>query len=806
MVFVKNESVDNNICNKLADIKFSSFLELLKKCPRYYDPEKDRFTFGTKKREYSIYEAMDSKTPLDRLYKEVTIYCRTLRKHQYSKKITYDYGKDYTKGRLYSKNGIAGMIREFRGVLLSNKYIDLDMQNCHPQILLQLCKNNNIQSSYLSRYVNEREQFLEEFANKQKITRSEAKTLIISCINSDYTERKFKYKEATNLYKEILEIQKAFIKLDKYKEQREFVIKKENRNIGGRLLNTILFEIEGELLQKAFKTLETEYKIDVDILIFDGFLIHKRFLNNEVTIDFILEKLNQTTNDYSIIWCCKEQDVELYESILLLADSDKIIPDTGYSYIQEDSLKDISINIQQYNLDQKLVTCGDDTYFKSPCGWVNSDKLIRKHLINYLQTIDSYIIVKYPNNNFFYKPVNRLTDYNEIYQFLLINCPVDDNFINKVFDDSINKVYFNNGYFDGKKKKFFESKDMNTFIRINKNYDSSKKYKKEKEQLMQKVFNPIFTIDPERSDTKIRTELFENWLFRYARSLFGHIEDKLFYTLEGQRDCGKGVLHDLTINTFENYIATTNSENFMTRNADSTDEAKVNAFMFPFQFKRLAFAAEFKLKADVINQKKVLRKVDGNILKKLISGGDRIEARLNFKDASTFRVQCGLSFAVNDFPEIAPADDKRVSYIFKSRFIDPKTFKETKLKNISYYNKVDSVKTVFIKKEDVQMAFFQMLVEALSNPTQFPKELLEEQTCGDVEDVTSQFFNQFNFDTSHHLPLQEIVNHSKNNDIHFTKAKVKTLLQYKGLEIKRLKNGLVVKNIDFKNTDSGIDE
>ena len=795
MSVVRNEEVDKVICDKLADLKFSSFYEIMKECPRYYDCKKERFLKPDNK-------------PLETIYNEIKIYCKTARKHKHKQKITYDYGKGYTSGRLYSKNGVAGMLREFRSCLLGKQYNDFDMKNCHPVILLKLCENKNIQCDYLRRYINERDAFFEEYCQKDKITRDEAKTMVIKFINSDTNRTNdIKYKDAQNLNKELIKIQNAFLELEEFEDIKKYVIEKKNVNIGGRVLNHILFKKEGELLERAYKTLEKEFDIVVDILIFDGFLIKKSFINGTAEIKNVIEKLNDITKDYNVKWDCKQQDSFLYESILLLNEDDKESNIEGFEYIQADSLLDISQSLLTNNLKDKLVVCNDEVYFKSCNLWISSEKTIKKELIKYLITLDLFVQETFSDGRFINKRVTSLKDYNEIYAFLVINCEVNDDLLNDIFDYTINKLYFKNGYYDGIQNKFIYTTNFNTFVKINKTFDSSNDYKEEKKDLMKKIFNPIFTIDKKRDDYEVRQQLFKNWLHRIARSIFGHIEDKLFYTVEGERDCGKGVLQDLIINTFGDYITITNSENFLIKKNDNNDEAKANSFMVPFQFKRLVCASEFKLKEDIVNNKKVVRKVDGNTIKKMISGGDRIQARLNFKDETIFRIQCGLSFAINDFPDINPSDcnEKRVSYVLKTKFID-KSFKSTKLKQIMYKVKDDSVKNIFIKKESVQMAFFDMIKEALFNPVEFPETLFEEQRTEDTDNGVDQFFDLFNYETDEKLSLKQIEIHCRNNDILYNKSKIKRMLLDKGLEVKKLNSGLNVLKIGFKNTDSGYDD
>jgi hypothetical protein len=58
-------------------------------------------------------------------------------------------------------------------------YIDIDIENCHPKILEQICHHNNISTQYLSEYNNNREQHLLNVMNAYTCSRDEAKKLFL---------------------------------------------------------------------------------------------------------------------------------------------------------------------------------------------------------------------------------------------------------------------------------------------------------------------------------------------------------------------------------------------------------------------------------------------------------------------------------------------------------------------------------------------------------------------------------------------------------------------------------------------------
>ena len=99
-------------------------------------------------------------------------------------------------GRMYVKAfGVQSLQKQLRGYLTGDTLIDIDMINCHPTILLYICKRFYPNSSWveLTKYVNCRKWYL----NKYNLE----KTDILKMMNSNYSSTKL------NLEKEFKLIQ-----------------------------------------------------------------------------------------------------------------------------------------------------------------------------------------------------------------------------------------------------------------------------------------------------------------------------------------------------------------------------------------------------------------------------------------------------------------------------------------------------------------------------------------------------------------------------------------------------------------------
>ena len=69
--------------------------------------------------------------------------------------IKYSKAKNILFGRVnpHRALGLFSIRREIRHTLAKGIFKDIDIENCHPVLLLQICEANNISCKYLKRYV-----------------------------------------------------------------------------------------------------------------------------------------------------------------------------------------------------------------------------------------------------------------------------------------------------------------------------------------------------------------------------------------------------------------------------------------------------------------------------------------------------------------------------------------------------------------------------------------------------------------------------------------------------------------------------
>ena len=238
----------------LKHISFNKFKTIsAKKCKN----DEDRFQCFNKMKHY-VKTALDNKG---------IILCN------------YEYSPNTPKalgGRLFSNNSIQQVACEIRGLLFKHT-TDIDVSNCHPCLLLYLCKKNNIPCTYLQNYVENRDSILAELSHDK----DEAKYIILCAINDSEKN----YKVNNNAFfrafdNEMKNIQQILTVFPEYKPYRDAVPDDKKYNLIGSTINRILCGFENEILQQCIEMIQRTTKFEISTLMFDGFMLDGNHYNN----------------------------------------------------------------------------------------------------------------------------------------------------------------------------------------------------------------------------------------------------------------------------------------------------------------------------------------------------------------------------------------------------------------------------------------------------------------------------------------------------------------------------------------------
>jgi len=216
-------------------------------------------------------------------------------------KVSYKRPK-YGLGRVYPYKSLSlcSLRREIRHTLAVGNYVDIDVANAHPEILNQLCVNNNIKTKYLNQYVSNRDAILKETMETYDCERDEAKQLYISLMYYGAFEswEASKNKEPTdfiyNFVNELKIISQKFI--DANPEIVKIVKALQKKNLKGSVMSIILQEKERVILECVYNYLINK-KIIVKndcVLCFDGIMVKQNKYNSKLLDELsavVLEEL-----------------------------------------------------------------------------------------------------------------------------------------------------------------------------------------------------------------------------------------------------------------------------------------------------------------------------------------------------------------------------------------------------------------------------------------------------------------------------------------------------------------------------------
>jgi len=224
--------------------------------------------------------------------------------------------------------GLYNIRREIRQTLAKNNYVDIDMENAHPTILLQICQQNNINCSYLKEYVKNREEYLKESMKFYSTDRETVKKLFLRLIylggfdnwaNDNNIEMKTQTNFIIGLKEELKKIGAIFN--NEYKDLHDLIEKSKksknasNYNISSSVLSYVLQEWECQILETMYiyMTKKNYIKNRECILCADGIMIDKNTYKDELLNELYDEVFK--THGLSINFVKKDMDKDYLNEV-----------------------------------------------------------------------------------------------------------------------------------------------------------------------------------------------------------------------------------------------------------------------------------------------------------------------------------------------------------------------------------------------------------------------------------------------------------------------------------------------------------
>jgi len=232
-----------------------------------------------------------TKTLLQKMYTKRLGDCRV----SYKPTKASPLGRHYSDG--YSLQGISRVVRH---LLCKDNYIDIDMKNCHPVILQNICKAYNIDCSHISYYIDNRDKCLQELVDKTGLSRDDCKASVLSLMNGGSGKGVFNDEApewALLFQSQMIKILQQVTNLPDYEFFKKQVIKANTEscfNLNGKIINQIFLSYEIACVQYAIDYVKT-LGITVASNQFDGLLVEKHpLVNNELLCslsDYVLNKV-----------------------------------------------------------------------------------------------------------------------------------------------------------------------------------------------------------------------------------------------------------------------------------------------------------------------------------------------------------------------------------------------------------------------------------------------------------------------------------------------------------------------------------
>lgn len=639
----------------------------------------------------------------------------------YFSKGAMDFGRLYAEGSLSLQNFRKGI----RHTLADNVYDDIDMVNAHPVLLVQYCDKNNIECNLLRDYVENREDWLNEIIDFHNISRDCAKTLVLKlCYLGNYEIDD--EDNGTNRCCICHQFQQTFIinnghvckscqhegfkrladsgqtqsnlelfLIDMYHEQwNTEVCQDTTLEILNDLVDDCYPSHSGQKLKKLEKfakelkiIAEQVYKFEkdvYDIVVNDDSKPNKKSSVLSMIAQILEHKCLMSMSNFFESLGFKV-GVYCFDGLMVEKKVNKLITDDLLkkcsNYVKKETGYKISLDIKPMNqgfeipdlseyvdddkdVQEKLFILENPNYFKFCGGELYVFNELTGRYENNIEALNHYII---KHHNYFMKEIvvgkdkSIMKSYGRDSSLMSKVLPFikeasrADEWIEATANTSLGYLLFKNGIYNMKTGIFTKGFDPLIVFHERVPHDFIERNEDEVKYAANMSFNLML----------------ENpmpLIVAFARALAGDITAKKFYFCPGKTNAGKSKLVNMFINSFGGYVKSFNAENMAyTESTDTRDEASKNRWAFLIRFARIIFSNE-------VNMKKVL---NGNDIKKMASGGDKIVGRTHFKEETQFVPHFTPFCMLNDIPSIEPMDDAvygRLVYCeFKKQFVDEVT-------------------------------------------------------------------------------------------------------------------------------------
>jgi hypothetical protein len=561
------------------------------------------------------------------------------RLHGNNVEVVYHYAKGCEKerlGRLYVRNGqgLQAFPFDMRNPLLEKNYWDIDMENAHYHLLWKLADSWGLKTDAIRQYIDNREVELERVSPDRRISKTTFLKIAygghIKLYNEFYNDVSLTEGADLSLVRRIEKEMLAIVDMcwSKYSQHHKLVKKKDNPKFS--LFALILQTEECKCLLAIDEFMKLNDR-NVDIFIHDGCEIRK--LADELTFP---EELMRGAEEYvkqSVGYDVRLKNKPFKHSFkaptvpLSVEVSPSVIVDDAFA-----SKKFAELMGDKIILDGSTLYAFDDTTGI----WSSDEKFIKRLITN------SSSALIFTQGDKMYNYSGSVKNTNNLYIKLFDVVQRSNDFFKNRIHSAMWKLLFSDGIYDAETDTFTEGFDPEIIF----HHAIPRQFPRVRNEEAEAFVRNSLFIEP-----FLNTQAGDVLLHYLSRGIFGDFLMKTLLFCLGKGNSSKGTLCNVLSAVFGGLVGSFNGNSLIQRTGD-VEATKSISWVKNIATRRFAFSNEITIDADG------KKKIDGNMLKTLASGGDEITFRTNHRDEEVIVNQSLIAFFMNDLPPITPQDNE----------------------------------------------------------------------------------------------------------------------------------------------------
>ena len=548
----------------------------------------------------------------------------------------YKLGKDLKHddvGRWIAKGGVGlqALSRDVRAALAQKYYWDVDMQNAQPTLLVQYAEKRGWVCDKVKHYISYREELLTEMMDVFGIERWEAKDRIIAlCFGGQASPDKYTPFFVTEFQPQLATLMRN-VEKEKSKEMSPALVKRGVRSIMAFVLQTE----ERKVLMAMDASLGRQGR-SLEVLIHDGGLVRKKDGETHFPEE-VLRKVERDVAEatgYSVRLALKELKTTFERD----DDEGGLLPTSVLVDDRHAALTFVELMGDLFVMDGGMLWV-----FNAETGMWSNDRAVLERVLTAM------------NGKLVFRQMGAMGvktfDYSGcvekrscLIKMLPAVARIRDGYFRSRLSSDKGKLLFKDGIYDFPTKTFTKGFDPNIIF----TKACPRNFPGQKEADKVAFINRVCFEEPFK-DPKEAKRLRHNLM----RALIGDWRRKTFLAALGPKNSGKSLLIFLMKTGFGDYVGEFDANSMLLRHGG--EAARDLLWITTIYNCRFAFSSE--IKQDDSNKAPA---IDGNMLKKLVSGGTDVVSfrRMCVNDADKVFFRPTIFILANDLPKIAPCSEE----------------------------------------------------------------------------------------------------------------------------------------------------